>query len=106
MPYNEHWRRLRTIVHQLLTPKMSATFKPSQLFESKQLTYDILHHNEDLTSFYQHCRRVPPSPPSPRPSRLSSPITFVEGLGLILMPVHDERYHGFHIRPKSPHLGK
>jgi cytochrome P450 len=57
MPYSEHWRRLRTIVHQLLTPRMSATFKPSQLFESKQLVYDILHHNDGYTGFYQHCRR-------------------------------------------------
>ena len=36
---------------------MSATFKPSQLFESKQLTYDLLENNGDQTEFYTHTRR-------------------------------------------------
>lgn len=57
MQYSEQWRRIRTIIHQLFTPKMSATFKPSQLFESKQLTYDLLLHNENQTEFYTHSRR-------------------------------------------------
>jgi cytochrome P450 len=57
MPYSERWRRIRSIIHQLFTPKMSATFKPSQLFESKQLTYDILLNNETQTEFYTHTRR-------------------------------------------------
>jgi hypothetical protein len=57
MIYSERWRRIRTIIHQLLTPRVSATFKPSQLFESKQLTYDYLVNNENQTDFYTHSRR-------------------------------------------------
>ena len=40
--------------HQLLTPRMSTTFLRSQMFESKQLTNDTLHDNDDYTGFYQH----------------------------------------------------
>jgi hypothetical protein len=36
---------------------MSATFRPSQLFESKQLTYDLLENNKNQTEFYTHTRR-------------------------------------------------
>jgi hypothetical protein len=36
---------------------MSGTFKPSQLFESKQLTYDLLLNNKNQTEFYNHTRR-------------------------------------------------
>jgi cytochrome P450 len=57
MNYSEQWRRIRTIIHGLFTPRMSATFKPSQLFESKQLTYDLLLNNENQTEFYTHSRR-------------------------------------------------
>lgn len=57
MTYTPTWRKLRAIVHKLLTPKSSDTFKPSQEFESKQLIYDILTDNEDQESFYLHVRR-------------------------------------------------
>jgi cytochrome P450 len=57
MEYTEQWRKIRSIIHQLFTPKMSATFRPSQLFESKQLTYDLLIHNEQQNEFYNHSRR-------------------------------------------------
>ncbi len=57
MSYNPTWRKLRSIVHKLLTPKVSETFKPSQEFEAKQLIYDILTKNEDEESFYMHVRR-------------------------------------------------
>lgn len=56
MPYSPQWRRLRTIVHQLLTPKASAAFKPSQEFEAKQLMYDLLH-DESEENFYMDVRR-------------------------------------------------
>lgn len=59
MSYTPEWRKLRTIVHKLLTPKASALFKPSQELEAKQLVYDI-HEDQlrnDQESFYMHCRR-------------------------------------------------
>ena len=57
MDYSEKWRHIRSIIHQLLTPRMSNTFRPSQLFESKQLTYDLLLNNPTQTEFYTHTRR-------------------------------------------------
>ena len=57
MDYTPTWRKLRTIVHKLLTPKVSNTFMPSQLFEAKQLVYDILTDNENQEDFYMHVRR-------------------------------------------------
>lgn len=54
MTYSPRWRRLRAIVHKLLTPKASDAFKPSQEFEGKQLLHDILTEPEDV---YNHCRR-------------------------------------------------
>lgn len=54
--YNLKWRKLRAVVHKLLTPKMSDTYKPSQEFEAKQLIHDITT-NDDETSFYMHVRR-------------------------------------------------
>ncbi|KAH7093668.1 putative O-methylsterigmatocystin oxidoreductase [Paraphoma chrysanthemicola] len=57
MTYSPQWRKLRTIVHKLLTPKVSSLFKPSQEFEAKQLLFDILTDNKDQASFYMHVRR-------------------------------------------------
>ncbi|KAJ5559804.1 hypothetical protein N7513_002203 [Penicillium frequentans] len=57
MPYSPHWRKLRAIVHKLLTPKSSNTFIPSQEFEAKQLLWDILMDNENQENFYMHIRR-------------------------------------------------
>jgi cytochrome P450 len=57
MGYTPEWRKLRTIVHKLLTPKASETFLPSQEFEAKQLVHDLLTKNEDQESFYMHVRR-------------------------------------------------
>ncbi|RAK76852.1 cytochrome P450 [Aspergillus fijiensis CBS 313.89] len=42
MPYNTHWRRLRTILHQLLHPNVARSFRPSQEFEATQLVSDLL----------------------------------------------------------------
>jgi cytochrome P450 len=42
MPYGPRWRKLRGISHKLLTPNVSATFKPSQDFEAKMLLGEIL----------------------------------------------------------------
>lgn len=57
MGYTSEWRKLRTIVHKLLTPKVSDTFKPSQEFEAKQLIHDLYSDNRDEESFYMHVRR-------------------------------------------------
>ena len=69
MPYSPHWRKLRAIVHKLLTPKSSNTFIPSQEFESKRLMWDILTDNENQENFYMHIRRYTTSgwlQPSPK----------------------------------------
>lgn len=57
MSYTPEWRRLRAIVHKLLTPKASQTFRPSQEFEAKQLIHDILTDNANQENFYMHVRR-------------------------------------------------
>ncbi|KAL4880299.1 cytochrome P450 [Aspergillus karnatakaensis] len=57
MPYSPHWRKLRAIVHKLLTPKASNTFMPSQEFEAKQLLWDILTGNANQEDFNMHIRR-------------------------------------------------
>lgn len=57
MDYTPEWRKLRAVVHKLLTPKMSNTFLPSQEFESKQLMFDLLTDNNDNALFYNHIRR-------------------------------------------------
>ncbi|KAL4861620.1 hypothetical protein BDV12DRAFT_207858 [Aspergillus spectabilis] len=57
MEYNPRWRKLRTIVHKLTTPKVSDSMRPSQEFEAKQLAYDILTDNAGGDNFYRHCRR-------------------------------------------------
>jgi cytochrome P450 len=55
--YTAKWRKLRTIAHKLLTPKISMRFKPSQDFEAKQMVHDILRDSADQESFYMHVRR-------------------------------------------------
>ncbi len=57
MDYTPTWRKLRAIVHKLLTPKVSDTFRPTQEFEAKQLIHDLYANNEDEESFYMHVRR-------------------------------------------------
>lgn len=57
MPYGPLWRRLRSKVHQVLTPRMSNKFRPMQEFESKQALYDILTNNRNEELFREHIRR-------------------------------------------------
>lgn len=57
MGYSPTWRKLRAIVHKLLTPKASDVFKPSQNFEAQQLVYDLLTANHSKEDFYMHIRR-------------------------------------------------
>ncbi|UPK94134.1 hypothetical protein LCI18_005069 [Fusarium solani-melongenae] len=42
MPYNEQWRMVRKILHQILGPKQQDVFKPFQDLESKNLCWDYL----------------------------------------------------------------
>jgi cytochrome P450 len=44
MPYNERWRQLRKIMHQILSTRQAETYKPFQDLESKHLLYDYLHN--------------------------------------------------------------
>ncbi|TVY92825.1 Cytochrome P450 monooxygenase [Lachnellula willkommii] len=57
MTYTPTWRKLRTIVHKLLTPSVSNTFMPSQLFEAKNLVFDLMTDNANEEDFYMHVRR-------------------------------------------------
>ncbi|ETS87770.1 hypothetical protein PFICI_01598 [Pestalotiopsis fici W106-1] len=56
MPYNEHWRTLRKLSHTALNSSVSATYKPVQDFESKQVLYEFLHA-ENSSAFYDINRR-------------------------------------------------
>lgn len=57
MPYGNQWRALRTAVRQMTTVPATSTFIPSQVFEAKQLFYDLGTDNENQRNFYQHMRR-------------------------------------------------
>ena len=43
MPYGDIWRRLRKIMHQILSTRQASTYKDYQDLESKQLLWDYLH---------------------------------------------------------------
>ncbi|RSL94160.1 hypothetical protein CDV31_014440 [Fusarium ambrosium] len=51
MPYGERWRTLRKLSHAALNFNVSATYKPVQDFESKQVLYEFLHA-KDGRAFY------------------------------------------------------
>ncbi|KAJ5151788.1 hypothetical protein N7492_010083 [Penicillium capsulatum] len=57
MPYGVEWRRLRSVGHKLLTPRMSAKFQPSQELEATQLMHNLLTGNDSGKDFYMHVRR-------------------------------------------------
>lgn len=57
MPYGKEWRNLRSVVRQITTVPMTASFVPSQEFEAKQLLFDLATDNENQRNFYQHMRR-------------------------------------------------
>lgn len=58
MPYGPKWRAYRTLVHNLLTPKMAQTFVPVQTLEVKQLMYNLAFDNFNNAAFYGHIRRA------------------------------------------------
>lgn len=57
MPYGPLWRAQRSIIRQITTVPMTATFVPSQEFETKQLLFDLATDNGNQRNFYQHMRR-------------------------------------------------
>lgn len=57
MPYGPHWRILRSIVRQVTSAPNTATFVPSQEFETKQLLFDLATDNANQRDFFQHTRR-------------------------------------------------
>jgi cytochrome P450 len=57
MPYGPLWRAQRSVVRQVTTVSITATFAPSQEFETKQLLFDLATDNDSQRSFYQHMRR-------------------------------------------------
>lgn len=57
MPYGPQWRAQRSVVRQVTTVPMTATFVPSQEFEAKQLLFDLATDNENQRNFYHHLRR-------------------------------------------------
>lgn len=44
MPYNDRWRQLRKIMHNILSTRQADTYKPFQDLESKHLLHDYLHN--------------------------------------------------------------
>lgn len=57
LPYGAKWRTYRTITHQLLSSTMTATFIPTQEYETKQLLFDIATDNANQLDFNMHVRR-------------------------------------------------
>lgn len=57
LPYGPKWRAYRTIVHQLVSSTMTATFIPTQEYETKQLLFDLATDNANQRDFYWHLRR-------------------------------------------------
>src|SRR5271170_4941938 len=51
MEYNDKWRNIRKIMHQLLTAKQCEIYRPFQDKVSRQLLWDYLHEPE---KFYIH----------------------------------------------------
>ncbi|OBT82018.1 hypothetical protein VE02_09812 [Pseudogymnoascus sp. 03VT05] len=46
MPYNDDWRRLRKIMHQILSSRQQEIYKPYQDLESRHLCWDYLHNSD------------------------------------------------------------
>ncbi|KAI1486331.1 putative O-methylsterigmatocystin oxidoreductase [Biscogniauxia mediterranea] len=57
LAYGPKWRTYRTITHQLLSSTMTATFIPTQEYETKQLLFDLGMNNTNQLDFNMHIRR-------------------------------------------------
>jgi hypothetical protein len=64
MPYGDIWRRLRRIMHQILSTRQASTYQDYQDLESKQLLWDYLHFPE---KWFLHNGRFSNSGNSPTP---------------------------------------
>ncbi|KAA8649463.1 cytochrome P450 [Aspergillus tanneri] len=60
MTYSQKWKRLHAYLKQLLSPRASTAFIPSQEFEIKQLLSDLSREagKNSSTDFYMHIRRM------------------------------------------------
>ncbi|KAI9039424.1 cytochrome P450 [Aspergillus affinis] len=60
MTYSAKWKRLHYYLKQLLSPRASAAFIPSQEFEIKQLLSDLSGEagKDSTEAFYMHIRRM------------------------------------------------
>lgn len=47
MPYNERWRSLRKVMHQILSSRQTKTFQPYQDIESKTLLWNFLNNPDE-----------------------------------------------------------
>jgi cytochrome P450 len=54
MQYGPTWRKLRQIMHKLLMPKTSHSYRPIELIEAQQLSIDLM---DDPDHFLMHHRR-------------------------------------------------
>lgn len=57
LPYGPKWRTYRSIVHQLVSSTMTATFIPTQEYETKQLMSELATSNANQRDFYFAVRR-------------------------------------------------
>jgi cytochrome P450 len=46
MPYGDRWRKIRKVMHQILSTRQKDTFAQFQDLESKHLLNDYLHHTD------------------------------------------------------------
>lgn len=46
MPYNDRWRAMRKVMHNILSTRQRDTYKPYQDLESRHLLHDYLHSSE------------------------------------------------------------
>ncbi|CAK1356444.1 unnamed protein product [Cercospora beticola] len=58
MPYGTKWRAYRTVIHQLLSPKMTETFLPAQLVEIRHLVRDLACTPAQDIDPQDHIRRM------------------------------------------------
>ncbi|KAI1342943.1 cytochrome P450 [Xylariaceae sp. FL0016] len=53
LPYNDRWRRVRKVMHQLTMPTSAATYEPTQLLESTRAIHKLMEHPEMYQQIFQ-----------------------------------------------------
>ncbi|KAB5581284.1 cytochrome P450 [Coniochaeta sp. 2T2.1] len=62
LPYNDHWRRVRKLMHRLTMPSAAASYEPAQSLESKRMLRNLLRRPSDYQEiFEQYSGGVPGS---------------------------------------------